>query len=188
MEKRTTAKWLGLGLAAMILAGCGDSAEIEAISEKLGLSETEQYAFMICQREMKVKLPAFDRGGQPMRLTELPVPICGCQAKGLAAAFGTNPQIKAAIPIFVSYATKAKKKRMPRFPEDTLVKGLDNNDTIGKLWATLDSCTTNYLATIKDKDRLAALLVPIVKKDKKGGHDAAPAKAAAAPKAEDKKT
>jgi hypothetical protein len=158
-----------LGLVGLALAGCGDGKEIERISEKMGLNESEQYAFMICNRDMKVKLPAVEIAGVMNRMTRMPLEICGCHSKAMAEVFKGNPGIKAGNVIFTSFAKKTKKGRMPKFPEELLNKGVTEESAITKLSASFNGCVTNYQTAFKAQS--VDLFAPIVKKEKKGHGD-----------------
>lgn len=154
-----------LAVLGVLLAGCGDGKEIERISEKMQLNEAEQYAFMICNRDMKVKLPAIEVDGQLSRMTRMPLEICGCHSKALATVFKGNPGIKAGNVIFSSFAAKGKKARLPKVPEELLQKGVKADEGITKLWASFTGCTKSYQSVFKTQS--ADLFVPILSKEQK---------------------
>jgi hypothetical protein len=156
----------GLLLAvAVALSACGDGKEIERISEKMKLNESEQYAFMICNRDMKVKLPVMEINGQLSKMTRLPLEICGCQSKTLAEVFQGNPGIKAGNVIFTSFAKKGKKGRLPKVPEELLKKGVTADAAITRLWESFQNCTTSYQSAAKEK--AADLFEVILTKEQK---------------------
>ncbi|MFO1034881.1 MAG: hypothetical protein U1E15_12710 [Hyphomicrobiales bacterium] len=132
--------------AALILAAaCGDSGEISRISEEMKLNEKQQYAFSVCARDLKGKrMPIFQISGKDMKMTRVPLEVCGCQSKTLAAVFKDDPSVKAAHPGFVSFAAKKKKIKFPKLDEKLITEGVKKEDGMKMLWDSFTACTTQY--------------------------------------------
>ena len=147
----------GLCLA---LAACGNSGEITRISEELKLSEEEVRAFRICVRDMQgKKLPVFDIAGKKMRMTHVPVEVCGCTSKAISRAF-VGDNIKNAFPTFKGFAARPDKTRIPKIDATFVQEGLDRETVVKTVWDSFASCTTDYQSRYKAKSKDLFVLVP----------------------------
>ena len=165
-----------LALTALILAACGDSGEISRISEEMKLNDKQQYAFSVCARDLKGKrMPIFQISGKEMKMTRVPLEVCGCQSKTLAAVFKDDPSVKAAHPGFVSFAAKKKKIKFPKLDEKLIADGVKKEDGMKMLWDSFTACTTQYQSQFPKKS--ADLFKEVKPKDLKKKKDGAPADA-----------
>ena len=157
LNPKRFAALLGAGLA---LAACGNSGEITRISEELKLTDDEVRAFRICVREMTgKKLPVFAVAGKQMRMTRVPVEVCGCTSKAIARVFiGDN--IKDAFPTFKGFASRPEKKRVPKIDATYVKDGLDRETVVKTVWDSFSSCTADYQSRFKAQSADLMVLVP----------------------------
>jgi hypothetical protein len=173
---------------ALALAACGNSGEITRVSEELKLTEEEVRAFRICVRDLTgKKLPVFDIAGKKMRMTSIPVEVCGCASKSIAKAFNGD-NIKDAFPTFKGYASRPDKKRVPRIDATFVKDGLDRETVVKTIWDSFTSCTINYQSKYKvaTKDLFAAVPPKLTPRQKEEKAKEAAAKKAAEKLAKDK--
>jgi hypothetical protein len=179
MKVQNFKRFGGLALTAVMLVACGDSGEIKRISEEMKLNDKEQYAFMVCARDLKSKrMPVFQINGKEYKMTRVPLEVCGCQSRTLATTFKDDPSVKAAHPAFVSFATKKLKVKYPKLDETMIAPGVKKEDGMKLLWDSFTTCTNHYKEQFPKKS--ADLFKEVVPKDLKKKKDATPVPAAPA--------
>jgi hypothetical protein len=167
MQVRSFVRYGALSLIGLILAGCGDGAEIARVSEEMKLNEDQQYAFKVCVRDLKEKAkPVFKVAGKDMKMTRVPFEVCGCQSKTLVQVFKDGKTVKASHPLFVSFSMKRNKVKFPKLDEATLAPGVKKEDGMKMLWSSFSACTAQYQSRFP---KLSADLFKEMKPKKKPG-------------------
>jgi hypothetical protein len=154
---------LGLSLA---LAGCGEEeAEIARIAKEQGLGQAETAAFAACAKDMRRNKPMFPVAQGNMRMNEVPLEICACQARTMTVVF-KDDQYKSHT-AFAEYMAKETKKKKPRISKKDLKPELKAEDARRKLAASLETCVDRYRDTHKEEAAELFELVPVKEKKKK---------------------
>ncbi len=184
MISKNMQKYLWLAGVGLLLAACGNGAEITRISEELKLSEPEVKAFRICSREWQgKKMPVIDVAGRKMKMTRVPLEICGCAAPAIARVYNADG-VRYGFTSFASFASKKEKKRIPKILPEYLQEGVKREEGVKIVWQSFSACTAEYLSAFKaqSKDLMVLVIPKDKKKKKKDGHGTPePKQAATAP-------
>jgi hypothetical protein len=158
MNTRMMAKWAGLAVVALALAGCGNNdAEIKAMAKKMHMSKQQTAAFQTCAKDLKSSKPIFIAGEKAVQLTKVPLEICACHAPTVAQLFKDDKLTGHAR--FASYIGKAKRKPLKMGRRD--LRSAMAPEKAGQILInSLEKCAHDYAATPQAAENYPKLIVP----------------------------
>jgi hypothetical protein len=154
--------------AAIALTACG-GPDIKQIARDNKFTKGERKALQMCYDYLMGKKPIVTIAGEEKLLSDVPMPVCVCHAKDVASVY--KPAKLESYAHFVSWATNANRKPLPKIHWDDTQSQAKNDGAAKRLVASLDSCTNKFVEENKANEEFAELIQPRperkVKKKKK---------------------
>jgi hypothetical protein len=138
--------------ACIVLAGCGgpDKEELTRVATKFNMTYEEKVAFKACMDHTDGTKPIIRFGKDMMKMSEVPLEVCGCQAKSMLKMMkeGSFDSYN----MFTKWMTKLDRKKDVAFRYKDLKGGVDNKTATVALSKSFDSCAT---AALNENPKLA---------------------------------
>jgi hypothetical protein len=146
-NRQSMLKLSGLATAAVLLTACGgssyDKEELARMAAKYNMSLTEKLAFKACFENTKRATPVLTYNEQLKMMSEVPLEVCGCQAKTIALTLKENKLDNYAA--FVTWVSKPVRKGTVTLSADDLLPKVTRKMATETLAKTFDSCATASL-------------------------------------------
>lgn len=154
-------------LAAMglLLAGCGFNEEAaREFAKEEGMSAPGTEAFVVCAKDFRRNDPIFPMSDSNLRMNEVPLEVCACQAPVIASVF-RDDKLKSHVKFAEYLALETKKKA--KINRKALKDGIKVKDAVDRMTNSLYSCAVQYHKANKDEAAGLFEKLPIKKKKKK---------------------
>jgi hypothetical protein len=135
----------GALIASVLLTGCGgpEKEDLTRVATKFNMTLEEKVAFKACYDKTDGTKPVIRFGKDMMRMSEVPLEVCGCQAKPMLTMM--KPGSFDSYNMFTKWMTKLDRKKDVAFRYKDLKSGVDNKTATAALAKSFDACATAVL-------------------------------------------
>jgi hypothetical protein len=159
MNKRTVFNTAVVLAASLILTACGgeDKAELSRVAKKYNLDMEEKLAFKACLDLSGSGKPIIDYGSRRMVMQDVPIDVCGCQAKPMLKYM--QPGKFGSYANFSRWLSKPERKENASLMRNDLKKGVDAKAATAALGKSFDACVASLVSEKPglDKEILIAI-------------------------------
>jgi hypothetical protein len=167
-----TKQFLGLGLVALALVGCGGpgAEEFDKLAKQNKLNKSERLALEGCYKAMGGKKPIVTIGTEVKMMSDVPLEVCVCQSRAMAAVFQDGQY--GSYDGFTRWYGRLEKKTFPRLSRKDTKIGIDRTAASKRLVKSFESCANQFATQIKDNEEYKNFWeAPPAPKKKKGEGD-----------------
>jgi hypothetical protein len=138
-----------LVLVGVVLSACGggsefDQKEFKRVTEKFKMKEKDVAAFKVCVASSEEATPFFKMGSNIMKMSSIPLEVCGCQTSTIVSVFKQDKL--PAYAKFVAWVSAPQRKKASGLRKTDFIYAADQKAMAAKLATSLESCTRQYIA------------------------------------------